>query len=314
MSFNRRSFIRSNALIAGALLLSDTADALASVTRQINTVSASLEGVHIFHTNDMMGQVSRGFNGFGGLDLFNKNMQAQEFRGILLDGGGFLDAGQNPESHRSFVELMNQTGYHAATIGPAELSAGQEYLAQLAGIMSFDLLNCNYRFSNPLLTQKVKPYIVLKYGKHRIGITGVGPEVHTEGVTYREPTESLAGVTRILKQQENCSIVVCLAHLGFEGEVNNNLSLAKNSEEVDFIIGGKTLANKAHGTSVVKNKAGYDVFVSHTASRASVFNHTRFAANNTVEVRATIPGLTSKAGIARELARLNPANSNNQLV
>lgn len=304
MSFNRRSFIRGNALIAGALLLSDTANALASVSKQINTVSASLEGVHIFHSNDMSCQVSRSFNGFGGLDLFNKDVRNQEFRGILLDGGGFLDAAQTPAQHREFIELMNQTGYHAATIGQAELSAGQEYLAELAGKMSFDLVNCNYEFSNPLLKQRVKPYIVLKYGKHRIGVTGVGPEVNSVGVDFNDPSKSLSQVTRILKEQENCSIIVCLAHLGFAG-INNNMTLAANSEDVDFIIGGDISAVKGHGTSVVKNKSGYDVFVSHTASRASVFNHTSFAANKIVEVRSAVPGVPKGNASQKELAKLN---------
>ena len=308
MSFNRRSFIRSNALITGALLLSNTADALASVTRQINTVSASLDGVHIFHTNDMNGQVSRTFNGFGGLDLFSKDVKNQEFRAILLDGGGFLGAAQTPGQQRDFVELMNRTGYHAATIGHAELSAGQEYLAELSGNMSFELVNCNYDFSNTVLKQKVKPYIVLKYGKHKVGVTGVGPEVRSEGVTVNDPAKSLARISRILKEQENCSIIVCLAHLGF-GSEHDNLALAKNSEGVDFIIGGNIPAEKAHGTSVVKNNVDYDVFVSHSASRASVFNHSSFAANKTVDMRSAIPGMAGKHASAKQLANLNQSNN-----
>jgi len=304
MSFNRRSFLRSNALIAGALLFSDAADALASVTKQINTVSASLEGTHIFHTNDMKGQVSKSFNGFGGLDLFGKEVKNQEIRGILLDGGGFLNAGATPGQQRDFVELMNRTGYHAATIGEAELSAGQEHLAALAAIMSFELINCNYEFSNTLLRQKVKPYTVFKYGSHRVGVTGVGPEVSSPGVTFNDPSKSLSRIARILKEKEACSIIVCLAHLGFGGGDNDNRALAENSEEIDFFIGGNISAARSHGTSVLKNKAGYDVFLSHTANRASVFNHTNFAANKAVEIRVGVPGLKGHAA-TKELAGLN---------
>ncbi|NEU07406.1 hypothetical protein GZH53_03680 [Flavihumibacter sp. R14] len=304
MSFNRRSFIRSNALIAGALLLSDTADALASVSKQINTVSASLEGVNIFHTNDMNGQVSGAFKGFGGLDLFKKSVKDHEFRGLLLDGGGFLNADQTQAQHREFIELMNRTGYHAATIGAAELSSGQEHLAALTANMSFTLVNCNYTFSDQLLKQKVKPYIVLKYGKHRIGVTGVGPELSTAGVDYNDPSKSLKQVTAILKEQENCSLVICLAHLGFEGEMNN-LALAQKSANIDLVIGGDVTTSKGHGTSVVKNQAGYDVFVTHTAGRASVFNHTSIAANKTVQIRTAIPGVSGGNATARELAALN---------
>jgi 5'-nucleotidase len=313
MSFNRRSFIRSNALIAGALLLSDTADALASVTRQINTVSASLDGIHIFHTNDMSGQVARGFNGFGGLHLFRENIASQEFQGILLDGGGFLNKEHTAGQHREFVELMGRTGYHAATIGEAELGFGEQHLAELATNLLFDLVNCNYEFSNPVLKQTVKPYVVLKYGKKRIGVTGVGPNVDLQGVGFNDPSKSLSRITRLLREQEHCDIVVCLAHLGFEGE-NNNLTLAANTEGVNFIIGGNISAAKGHGTSVVKNKAGYDVFVSHTASRASVFNHTSFAANNIIQVRTGVPGIKSRNAGFRELAKLSTSFNDHTLV
>lgn len=311
MSFNRRSFIRGNALIAGTLLLSDTVQALASVTQQINTVHASLERVHIFHTNDMKGQVSIGFNGFGGLDLFRKNVDSQNFRAILLDGGGFLSSGQNLESHRNFIEIMNQTGYHASTIGHSELSNGQEYLAQLLAIINFDLINCNYEFSNPLLKEKIKPYVVFKYGNQRIGLTGVGPETLTQGVSYNDPASSLSKITKILKQQENCSLVVCLAQLGFTDKTHNNMILAQNSEDVDFIIGGNASDVKGHGTSVVKNKTGFDVFVSHTASHAQVFNHTSFDKNKSVDIRSAIPGISGTLAM-KQLAELT-LNSNQKL-
>jgi len=261
----------------------------------------------------MNGQVAQGFNGFGGLDLFSKDVKNQEFRGLLFDGGGFLNAAQTPEQHREFVELMNRTGYHAATIGQGELAFGQQHLAELVTNMSFDLVNCNYEFSNPVLRQKVKPYIVLKYGKRRIGVTGVGPEVNAAGVNFNDPSKSLSRITRILREQENCSIIVCLAHLGFEGEDKDNLALATDSEGVDFIIGGNTSAAKGHGTSVLKNKAGYDVFVSHTASRASVFNHISFAANKAVQIRSAIPGLASGNASAKELAKLNQRTKHHQL-
>lgn len=312
MSFNRRSFIRGNALIAGALLLSDTVNALTSVTQKINTVNASLDSVHFFHTNDMKGQVSIGYNGFGGLDLFSKKINDQIFRGILLDGGGFLASEQNLDAHRNFIEIMNQTGYHASTIGYAELNSGQDYLAQLVGMMTFDLLNCNYEFSNPFLKEKVKPYMVYKYGKHRVGVTGVGPEILTEGLTYKDPSTSLSKITEILKDKENCSVVICLAQLGFLEKTNNNIVLANNSEGVDFIIGGNNSDVKGHGTSVVKNKAGYDVFVSHTASHANVINHTSFATNKTVEIRSAIPGKTGIMAM-KELAELTLSSNQKQL-
>lgn len=313
MSFNRRSFIRGNALIAGAFLLSDTVNALASVSQQINSFNTSLDSVHIIHSNDMKGQVSAGFQGFGGLDLFRKNVDEQNFRALLLDGGGFLNMNQDLNSHLDFIDIMNLTGYHASTIGLIELSKGQEYLAQLVGKMNFDLLNCNYKFNNPILNEKVKPYTVFNYGKQRIGLTGVGPETIIEGVTYNDPSRSLSEITDILKQKENCSLVICLAQLGFEDNILNNMLLAQNSEGVDFIIGGNTSDVKGHGTSVVKNKANYDVFVSHTASRANVFNQTSFASNRGVDIRSAIPGKTGMIAL-KQLAELTLSINQIQLI
>lgn len=304
MSFNRRAFIRSQALLTGAFLFSGTADAIASVARKINTVDSSATAVNIFHTNDIGGKVMPDPDGLGGLDLLSRDLACHEVSGILVDAGGFLDAGQSVEQHLEVISRMNKTGYHAATLGVPELSLGQAALADIAGSIEFALVSCNYEFSHERLKSRIEPYVILKYGNSRVGVTGIGPAASCDGLLCKDPVKSLVDIARTLKKTEKCDLIICLASLGFEEQVNN-ITLAENSRYVDFIVGSNASPKKINGTSVVKNAGGYDVFVSHTAPRAQVFNHTSIALTKSVEINMAVPGMKKPSKAASHLAAIN---------
>jgi 5'-nucleotidase len=306
MSFNRRSFLRSNAFLAAGLLLSDAADAIASTSKKINTLQATEEGVTIFHTNDLNGRIAADSSRFGGLEAYQKTFRQQEVHGLLLDGGSFINPQGTLEQHCELIRVMNETGFHATTIGASELSKGEDYLSSLIRKMNFAVVNCNYRFPHSDLTNQVESYVILKYGRHRIGVTGVGPALDLETVTVLDPVMALERTAAILKVEKNCDLVICLAQLGFQGDAINNKALAEQSEHVDFIVGGHNgiPSCRPHGTSVVKNKKGYDVFVTHTAAEAQVLNHTTIASNKTVQVKTKLPGVTASQ-TAFELAKMN---------
>ena len=202
---------------------------------------------------------------------------------------------------------MHEIGFHASTLGAAELYMGEEYLFSLIGRAEFAIVNCNYHFTHKGLINKVEPYLILKYGRHRVGITGVGPELDLASVTVFDPVMALERTAAILKAEKNCDFVICLAQLGFQGDALNNKALAEQSSNVDFVVGGQNgvPSRQSHGTSVVKNKDGYDVFLSHTAADAQVLNHTTVSSNKTVEVKTRIPGVAAVSQTAFELAKIN---------
>ena len=69
-------------------------------------------------------------------------------------------------------------------------------------------------------------------------------------------------IKKVLKEEEKCDLVICLSHLGYEyeGRKVSDLILAKQSENIDLIIGGHThrFFDKPREYT---NKSGKQVFV-----------------------------------------------------
>jgi len=73
-------------------------------------------------------------------------------------------------------------------------------------------------------------------------------------------------MTRVLREQEQCDIVICMSHLGFnyEGSKISDISLAQQTSGIDLIIGGHThtfleqpeLVTNAAGEIVMVNQVG----------------------------------------------------------
>ena len=65
-----------------------------------------------------------------------------------------------------------------------------------------------------------------------------------------------------MRNDENCDIVICLSHLGYEyrGDRISDLKLAGATENIDLIIGGHTHTFLEKPTEV-KNKADKKVLV-----------------------------------------------------
>ena len=69
-------------------------------------------------------------------------------------------------------------------------------------------------------------------------------------------------MTRILKEENSCDLVICLSHLGYQYESDkiSDLALAKKTQDIDLIIGGHTHTFLPRPT-LVKNALNNDVLV-----------------------------------------------------
>jgi 5'-nucleotidase len=74
-------------------------------------------------------------------------------------------------------------------------------------------------------------------------------------------------MSRILKTQEKCDLVICLSHLGYQykEEKMSDLKLAGLTQDIDLIIGGHThtflkkptITKNAIGKNVLVNQVGF---------------------------------------------------------
>jgi len=60
---------------------------------------------------------------------------------------------------------------------------------------------------------------------------------------YLNPVEIAQDITKELKNQENCDLIICLSHLGYnykDPDKISDLKLAATTKNIDLIIGGHT--------------------------------------------------------------------------
>jgi 5'-nucleotidase len=145
---------------------------------------------------------------------------------------------------------MNMAGYEATTLGNHDFDMGMEHLAGLIrNHARFGFVNCNYGLENTPLNTLIQPRHLVKKGRLKIGITGVGvnpegliPADLCRGVVYKDPVKSVQEQVDFLRNKEKCDVVVVLSHLGFEypGNQISDRKLAAETHGIDVILGGHT--------------------------------------------------------------------------
>lgn len=273
MKTQRRNFIKNSSLATGGLFFSTSFKKIAALSTKVPELTKALDTITIFHTNDLHNQIQPlaqgNLNGYGGLKNIRAILQPKTARFILVDAGDFLDDQVSVIEHKEMIEVMNEAGYYAATIGNKELTKGQAYLAELTKGMNFKLVNCNYSFSHSYLKAKVLPYTIFKWGQYKVGITGVGTDLDSklkssENISFHHPYEQANAIAYKLKKQNQCDLVICLSHLGYKNNQGtfNNSDFATASENIDIIISGHN-RDLAVAPKVLKNKNKNEVIVSH---------------------------------------------------
>ena len=273
MNTQRRNFIKNSSLATGGLFFSPSFKKITALFGKAPELAKALDTITIFHTNDLHNQIQPRIqghlNGYGGLKSIREILQQKDAQAILVDAGDFLDDRASMLDHKEMIEVMNQVGYNAATIGNKELTKGQAYLAELMKEMNFKLVNCNYSFSHSYLKANVLPYTIFKWGQYKVGITGVGTDLDaklksSENIIYHHPYERANAIAYQLKKQNQCDLVICLSHLGYRSNQGsfNNSDFAFASESIDIIISGHN-QDLIGAPKVLKNKNKEEVILSH---------------------------------------------------
>ena len=263
MVSKRRSFLKNSSILTGSLLLGNALETVSAFSKTSNIGSGHT--LSILHTAGLSGQITTTAGPFGGLKKVDQTFLRSNRSALKIDSGNFLKPGSEMRGHLEIIEQMNKMGYMATTIGFNELSMGQEQLASILPAMDFELVNCNYKFSNATLSSRIKSYTTFNFGKIKIGITGVGTSRPAPGVQISEPFQAVNDTAKKLKEELQCDFVICLAQFSHNLKTYNDKNLAKASKHVDLIIGGEAgkVAKNAH---VLKNARQYDVLVSQAGS------------------------------------------------
>lgn len=269
----RRDFIQKtaagSALVLGGLSLSSFTEPAA-------------KKITILHTNDVHSHIDPfpvsdpkypNMGGAARRATLIESIRRENPNVLLLDAGDIFQGTPYFNYYGGELEfkLMSMMKYDLATLGNHDFDNGLEgFLAQLPHA-SFEFVSANYDFKNTILDGMIKPYKIFIKDGIKIGIFGLGIELkglvdpaNYKETVYNDPLKVAQDMARTLRHTEKCDLVICLSHLGFmynnEPTKVNDLMLARNTKDIDLIIGGHThtFLNKPY---IEKNIEGKEVLV-----------------------------------------------------
>jgi 5'-nucleotidase len=218
--------------------------------------------ITILHTNDTHSQIDpilendKTYAGKGGVArraTLVKRVRRENPNTLVIDAGDVLQGTPYFNFYKGEVEYkaMSLIGYDAGTIGNHEFDNGVQSLAKALQFANFDIVSTNYDVRGSALESKVKTHLVKEVGGLRIGLFGLGisptglitPD-NFKPVQYLDPVRMARGVTKLLREQERCTLVLGMSHLGYyptpkNGEVGDS-QVAAQVDGIDFIASGHT--------------------------------------------------------------------------
>lgn len=274
----RRTFIKNTAATSALVTISGVS--LSSFT------TIKERKITILHTNDVHSHIdpfpdnhpkNPAMGGVARRASLIEQIRKEETNVLLLDAGDIFQGTPYFNYYGGELEfkLMSMMKYDLATMGNHDFDNGIDgFHAQLPHA-NFEFVSANYDFKNTELNGIVKPYKIFTKQGIKIGVFGLG--VQLEGLVdkklyketvYNNPIEVATDISKTLKQEEKCDLIICLSHLGFdyknEPEKPSDIKLATQTQDIDLIIGGHThtfldkpiiKTNKA-GKQVVVNQVG----------------------------------------------------------
>lgn len=233
----------------------------------------------LLHTNDTHSHIEpldstdHSYPNCGGIALrqaYVENVRASEKNVLVFDAGDFSQGTiyYNIFGGQIEIECMNMIGYDAVTLGNHEFDSGLENLRKILLKAQFPVVCTNYDVSKTCLKKCIKPYHIIKKGRLRIGIIGLGTRLegivqkkNYNGINFIDPYEIAERTALFLKEKKKCDLIVCLSHLGLDKNSFNDSDLAKKTSAIDIILGGHT-HTFMEAPEFVENARGHKVLIS----------------------------------------------------
>lgn len=286
----RREFIRNTSAATAFATIG-------SVGLQSFMIAPKKTQITILHTNDVHSHVEP----FGPNDGRNanrggvarratliENIRKENPNTLLLDAGDIFQGTPYFNYYGGEIEfkLMSKLKYDASTIGNHDFDNGVDGLYAQLPHANFDFLSANYDFTNTVLDTHVKPYKVFTKENIKIGIFGLGIKLYGlvdknlyKETKYLDPVEIAQDMSRLLKEEEHCDLVICLSHLGYNysntPDKISDLLLASKTKNIDLIIGGHTHTFLPKPT-VTKNIEGKNILVNQVGCYGLILGRVDF--------------------------------------
>lgn len=220
------------------------------------TDAAAQRRLTIIHVNDTHSHLeperSGAFVGRGGA------IERAAYRDSVVKADGnrnvlFLHAGDFSQGTSYFstlggdieIDILNAMEYDCVTLGNHEFDNGVDELARRLSNLKCHVVCANYDFTGLMLSEYVRPYVILKKAGMKIGIIGLMPNITklvaksvSEKITSFDNAEVVNKWADYLKNGKKCDLVIVLSHIGFTDEEYVDPYLVSQTRNVDLVVGG----------------------------------------------------------------------------
>ncbi|MEM7111419.1 MAG: bifunctional UDP-sugar hydrolase/5'-nucleotidase [Chloroflexota bacterium] len=205
----------------------------------------------ILHSNDTHGHLTplptangSSLGGYARRATFVAQQRAAHPHVLLLDAGDFYQGSRYWHAFQGEpdIELMNQLGYDAASLGNHDFDGGLDLLAKRLTEANFPILCANMAVEpSDTLAQKWQSYTIKQFAGVRVAIFSLLVEhlqLFPPEFAQRMERHPVAATAQPLVAQlrQTADFVILLSHLGHDDDV----ALAQNIDGLDLIIGGHT--------------------------------------------------------------------------
>lgn len=179
-------------------------------------------------------------------DLKKKNLNT-----YIIDTGDMFQGSELSvkTTGEAFVPILDALKYDLYLPGNWEVIYGKKQMQSLLGKLNAPKI-CTNMYHDLGEGKKgeliFQPYQIWNVAGAKIGFLGYTDPlvpirqspVYSKGIIYTKPEENLAHYIDVLKNQENCSYIIMIAHLGLSQQIA--LANMPECEGVNYILGGDT--------------------------------------------------------------------------
>jgi 5''-nucleotidase/2'',3''-cyclic phosphodiesterase and related esterases len=226
-------------------------------------------------------------DGYSTISALKQDMKEKTDYVSLVSSGDFIQGATIGALSKgeNIINIMNQVGYDAVTLGNHEFDYQIPQLKKLTSELKSNVVSCNFMDLQKNKTV-YKSYTIKKFGNKKVAFVGI---TTPESITKSTPayfqnkkgdyiygfcgdSTGKALYSRVQKtvnaaKKAGADYVVALAHLGTEGTTKQwtSTSVIENTTGIDVVLDGHS--HSTYAEDVEQNKDGKDVIVSSTGTK-----------------------------------------------
>lgn len=237
--------------------------------------------------------------GYASLKAYKDKLIEEGKEVILIDTGDAIQGGMigSYSKGRSIIEIMNELGYNAMTVGNHEFDYSVENLIELKDYAQFPFLSCDfYELSNNELI--FEPYTIIEADGLKIAIIGITtPDTITSSTpTFftdennrfiysfsSGPEELWMQVQKTVDEvnKKGADIVIAASHLGsVEGYRYCCTDMIENTLGIDVVLDGHS--HSVIEGNTVKNKDGENVLLASTGEKLNNIGYLEISVDGSI--------------------------------